>query len=53
MALNGATLRPDKDANEELYGHKLENRTILTGGVAAPNEAGQLIAALNKYSSRK
>lgn len=53
LALNGATLRPDEDANEELYGRKLDNKTILTGGVAAPKDAGPLIASLNKYSSRK
>jgi lipid-binding SYLF domain-containing protein len=53
VALNGATLRPDDDANEELYGRKLENRTILTGGVAPPKDAEPLISLLNKYSSRK
>ena len=53
IALNGATLRPDEEANEELYERKLENRTILTGGVSPPKDAAPLIAALNKYSSRK
>src|SRR5579872_1671029 len=26
IALNGATMRPDTDANEELYGHKIGNQ---------------------------
>src|SRR4029077_4342621 len=31
IALKGATLRQDVDANEALYGKKLENREIVTG----------------------
>ena len=35
IALQGATLRPDNDVDQELYGRKLTNKEILTGGVAA------------------
>jgi lipid-binding SYLF domain-containing protein len=54
VSLSGATLRPDHDANQELYGRKLENRDIvMKGSVAAPASAGRLLQFLNKYSSRK
>jgi SH3 domain-containing YSC84-like protein 1 len=53
ISLNGSTLRADEDDNVELYGKKLTNREILTGNVAAPSAAGELISQLNRYSSRK
>lgn len=53
VALTGATLRPDEEANRELYGKKLTNRQIVTGNVAVPAAAQPLISLLNKYSSRK
>ena len=53
LALEGATLRQDLDDNATLYGKKLENRNIVTGGVRAPNAAAKLIALLNQYSSRE
>jgi lipid-binding SYLF domain-containing protein len=53
VALTGATLRPDEDWNNELYGRKLTNREILTSGVAAPASVSGFLATLNKYSSRK
>ncbi len=53
ISLQGATLRPDKDANEELYGPGKENQAIVMGDTAAPASAEALISALNKYSSRK
>lgn len=53
IALQGATLRPDKDANEELYGAGKENRDIVMGDAAAPAAAQPLLTALNKYSGRR
>ena len=53
VSLQGATLRPDDDANRELYGKDMENRTILTGNVAAPASAAKLEGLLNKNSSRQ
>jgi lipid-binding SYLF domain-containing protein len=50
IALKGATLRQDVDANEALYGKKLENREIVTVGVAPPPAATKLLALLNRYS---
>lgn len=53
ISLSGATLRPDDDADREMYGHAITNREILTGNVAPPPAADKLVEALNKYSSRK
>jgi lipid-binding SYLF domain-containing protein len=51
ISLNGATLRPDSDSNEKLYGRKLTNREILMGGTHPPASAEPLISNLNRYSS--
>jgi SH3 domain-containing YSC84-like protein 1 len=53
VSLSGATLRPDDDANKELYGRDVNKREILTSDVAPPPAAGELMEELNKYSSRK
>src|SRR5258705_437638 len=53
VALNGATLREDEDWNMELYGKRLSNKEIVTGGVAAPKSAATLLMELDRYSSRK
>jgi len=39
IALTGATLRPDNDGNQELYGKKLTAKEILMGDLAAPAAA--------------
>jgi lipid-binding SYLF domain-containing protein len=52
ISLKGATLRPDGDANKELYGHELETREIVTKSTP-PKAAASLIGLLNRYSSRK
>jgi lipid-binding SYLF domain-containing protein len=53
VSLSGATLRQDLDSNEALYGKKLTNKDIITGGAAAPASASGFVAILTKYSSRK
>ena len=54
IALEGATLRPDKEADRELYGRDISNREILTGGdIKAPVAAEKLERALNRESARK
>src|SRR5664279_2693112 len=53
LALEGATLRQDLGDNAEIYGRRLENRDIVTGGRPAPKSAARLIALLNKYSARE
>lgn len=53
ISLKGTTLRPDSDANRELYGKDLENKEIVAGKIEAPALAAEFIAALTKYSGRK
>jgi lipid-binding SYLF domain-containing protein len=52
IALKGATLRPDADANKELYGKELGTREIVTDA-PAPKAAAALTDLLNRYSSRR
>ena len=52
IALKGATLRQDLDDNQALYGRKIENREIVTTGVAPPAAATKLLSLLSRYSSR-
>jgi lipid-binding SYLF domain-containing protein len=51
VALEGATLRGDEDANRDLYGKKLTVRDIVTGevDVFVPPSARPLIERLSKY----
>jgi SH3 domain-containing YSC84-like protein 1 len=51
IALNGATLRPDKDMNEELYGSKLVTKDIVMSDRKPPAQASALIADLNRFST--
>jgi lipid-binding SYLF domain-containing protein len=51
VSLEGASLRPDDDANEALYGQKMSARTIVLGpSPAAPPSSHQLVALLDKAS---
>src|SRR5579859_7179836 len=50
VALEGATLRQDLDDNTTIYGKRLENRQIVTGGRRVPAAAEKLINLLDKYS---
>jgi SH3 domain-containing YSC84-like protein 1 len=53
VSLEGSTLRPDKDANEALYGESISARHIVLGpGPAVPEAANQLLAMLEKASPR-
>ena|SRR5450432_986252 len=53
IALQGATLRPDEDANAQMYGRALTNSEILTSGVKAPDSAAQFESLLNRQSIHK
>jgi hypothetical protein len=54
ISLDGATLRPEKDSNAELYGGgEQTNKEIVMGNSKAPAAASALIAELNKYSRNK
>jgi lipid-binding SYLF domain-containing protein len=49
IALDGATLRGDGDANLDLYGKPLSVRDIVTGSLEVPANARGLIDRLSKY----
>ncbi len=53
VSLEGATLRPDDDANAGLYGRKLTNEQIVMGKIKTPAAGTKLTADLNRYSARK
>ncbi len=53
VSLEGATLRPDEEANRELYGHDSSNREILTGDFRTPAAAARFERALNRDSAQR
>lgn len=53
IALEGATLREDRDANQQLYGSELSTKDIVRGQVAPPPAATKLISLLAEYSPRE
>src|SRR5215510_12008661 len=51
ISLSGSTLRPDNDANKNLYGKKIEAKDIvLEGAVKPPPSATTLLSTLDKAS---
>jgi len=51
VSLEGSTLRPDNDANKNLYGSKMEAKDIvLKGAVQPPPSASKLLETLDKAS---
>jgi lipid-binding SYLF domain-containing protein len=51
ISLSGSTLRPDNDANKNLYGKEVSAQDIVfKGAVPAPPSAELLLAELNKKS---
>jgi lipid-binding SYLF domain-containing protein len=53
LTLEGATLRPDRDSDKDLYGRDMSNKEILTGDVKAPASAEKLEHAINRESDRR
>ena len=53
LSLQGATLRPDRDVNLELYKQSWGIEEIVRSGLETPPAARGLLDLLNKYSSRK
>lgn len=53
ISLEGATLRPDDDANKDLYGRQVSNADIVQGTIVPPAAAAGLLAELNRYSNRR
>jgi SH3 domain-containing YSC84-like protein 1 len=53
ISLEGATLRPDEEANRELCGRDTTNREILTGDFKTPAVAPKFEQALNRDSDQR
>ena len=54
VALQGATLRADLDANEAMYGHRLTTKEIVRDSDVKPTPAGQkLLTTVSKYAPNK
>ena len=53
ISLEGSTLRPDNDANERIYGKRINAKDIvLHGAVPVPPAAKLLISTLNQHSPK-
>jgi SH3 domain-containing YSC84-like protein 1 len=53
LSLEGTSLRPDDDANEEVYGRQLTARRIVTGDrIAVPASGRHLVDVLEKSAPR-
>ena len=53
VSLEGSTLRPDNDLNEDIYGKKISAEDIvLNGAVPAPHAAELMLSTLQKHSPR-
>ncbi|MFN7996622.1 MAG: lipid-binding SYLF domain-containing protein [Bryobacteraceae bacterium] len=53
IALNGASLRPDSEANSELYGKRMDTRELFASDMKAPDAAHGLVAELDRYSMHR
>lgn len=54
VSLSGATLRPDGDANDNLYGKKVTSEQIVKGqGIVVPEVAKPLIETLTTATAKK
>lgn len=53
VSLNGASLDPDSDANQRLYGKPMSAREIVTGTGVKPTPAGQQLVSLLNSKERK
>lgn len=53
ISLEGSTVRPDNDANERIYGKKVNAKdVVLHGAVPVPPAAKVLISTLNQHSPK-
>lgn len=53
ISLAGSTLRPDNDANQRIYGRKIEARdVVLHGKVPVPAAAKLLVSTLNQHTPK-
>jgi SH3 domain-containing YSC84-like protein 1 len=52
VSLEGSTLRPDNDANKELYRRQITARQIVEGRVAVPSAGRRLVSELERASPK-
>ena len=52
VSLDGASVRPDKDANQRLYGHAVEASELLMKGGSVPAAAAPFVQALTRHAPR-
>lgn len=52
VSLQGATLRQDVNDNRDIYGRPLNNKQIIHGEIAWPQEASELHGVLKRYAAR-
>jgi lipid-binding SYLF domain-containing protein len=53
ISLEGATLRPDNDDNQKIYGRAVTQKQLLQGDVTPPASATPLYSELNRYAPHK
>lgn len=54
VSLEGSTIRPDNDANEQIYGRKISAKQIvMSGAVPVPPAAHQLISTLDSRTPHR
>lgn len=54
VSLEGATLHPDNEGNEALYGHGVTaEQIVFSGSTGTPGSAGQLVSILQKASPQE
>src|SRR5260370_7051073 len=51
ISLEGATLRPDEDSNQDLYRKSITNKEIVTGNSDPPPSPSNLLPDLNTYGA--
>jgi SH3 domain-containing YSC84-like protein 1 len=53
VSIEGTSLRPDDDANEQVYGRRLSAKDIINGtGITVPPSGRRLVDVLQKYSPK-
>lgn len=50
VTLNGASVRQDRDASRDFYGHAISYQKLLRGGTEAPEGVEPWMTALNRYA---
>lgn len=52
ISLSGSTLRPDNDADHQLYGDSVTPKQIIAGNARTPASAAVMLRVLNQHSPK-